>query len=285
MKLARFRTGAGAGWGLVDEQAGVLVEAPDVWCAFGGEQMVQVLTRLGAVALRERFDDAALQRQPLGSLELLPPVAAPGRILCVGLNYRAHVEEVGRELPAHPSVFLRAADTLVGHGGEVPRPAVSECLDFEGELALIIGTGGSRIATDRAMDHVAGYTCFNDISVRDWQKHSVTAGKNFERTAPCGPWLATADSIGEPGALEVTTWLNGREVQRARVDTMVYSLGALVAYLSTIAPLRCGDIIASGTPAGVGSGRKPPLWMRPGDRIEVEIHGIGRLANNIVQGD
>lgn len=286
MKLARFdsRTGDGPGWGMVDKQAGVVVEAPHGQWVRSGEQMVQALVRMGPIALRERFDDAKLLRRPIGLLQLLPPVASPNRILCVGLNYRAHVEEVGRELPAHPSVFLRAADTLVGHNEEVPRPAVSECLDFEGELALVIGTGGSRIEARQAMSHVAGYTCFNDISVRDWQKHSVTAGKNFERTGPCGPWLSTADGIEEPNLLEVVTRLNGREVQRARVGTMVYSLATLVAYLSTIAPLRCGDIIATGTPAGVGSGRKPPLWMQPGDCVEVEIPGIGTLANTIVQG-
>jgi 2-keto-4-pentenoate hydratase/2-oxohepta-3-ene-1,7-dioic acid hydratase in catechol pathway len=192
------------------------------------------------------------------------------------------VDEVHRELPTHPSVFLRAPDTLRGHGETVPRPVVSECLDFEGELALVIGRTGSRIEAARAMEHVAGYTCFNDISVRDWQKHSVTAGKNFADTAPCGPWLATAESVPDPEAMEVLTRLNGREVQRGRVDSMVYKLAQLVSYLSCIAPLRCGDIIATGTPAGVGSGRTPPLWMRPGDCVEVDITGIGVLRNAIV---
>lgn len=280
MKLARFHAAGRDGWGLVKEDRERLIEAPAA-LRDGGEEMVQVLDRLGTAGLAQYFADPALPRLPLAAVALLPPVARPGRILCVGLNYRAHIEEVGREMPLHPSVFLRAADTLLGHGGQVPRPRVSECLDFEGELAMVIGRGGAHIAESAAMDHVAGYTCFNDISVRDWQKHSVTAGKNFPSTAPCGPWLVTADAVDDPGRMEVTTRLNGQEVQRARVDTMVYPLAALIAYLSTIAPLRCGDIIATGTPAGVGSGRKPPLWMRSGDGIEVEITGIGTLANTV----
>lgn len=281
MKLARLRTGGRDSWGLVSHDGQTLVEAPEALRS-SGEEMVEVLTRLGAEELGRLFGHRPTAGVfPLGAVTLLPPVARPGRILCVGLNYRAHVDEVGREMPVHPSVFLRAADTLLGHGGEVPMPAVSECLDFEGELALVIGQGGTRIAEADALAHIAGYTCFNDVSVRDWQKHSVTAGKNFPSTAPCGPWLLTADAVGDPAHLELRTRLNGQEVQRDRVGSMVYPLATLISYLSNIAPLRCGDIIATGTPAGVGSGRTPKLWMRPGDVVEVEIDGIGVLSNTV----
>lgn len=277
MKLARFRTEDRTSWGLVLEEKGVLVEAP---AALRSSEMIRVLTESGS-ELAQYFSAPPLRQLPLEQLTLLPPVALPGRILCVGLNYRAHVEEVGREMPRHPSIFLRAGDTLLGHNGEVPMPEVSECLDYEGELALVIGRGGSRIAQTEALTHIAGYTCFNDISVRDWQKQSVTAGKNFPGTAPCGPWLTTADAVGNAETLVISTRLNGREVQRDQVSNMTYTLPALIAYLSTIAPLKCGDIIATGTPAGVGSGRTPPVWMRPGDRVEVTISKVGTLTNTV----
>jgi len=280
MKLARFRIDDRPSWGLVLEDERALLEAPP---QLRDREMVHVLAELGG-ELARHFGGPGLRRLPLANLELLPPVALPARILCVGLNYRAHVEEVGRAMPSHPSIFLRAADTLLGHNGPVPMPAVSECLDYEGELALVIGRGGARIPRAEALAHVAGYTCFNDISVRDWQKQSVTAGKNFPGTAPCGPWLASADAIGNPEDLVITTRLNGREMQRDQVSNMTYGLPDLIAYLSTIAPLKCGDIIATGTPAGVGSGRKPQVWMRPGDRVEVEISKVGVLANTVAAG-
>jgi 2-keto-4-pentenoate hydratase/2-oxohepta-3-ene-1,7-dioic acid hydratase in catechol pathway len=277
MKLAAFRHAGRDTWGSVE--ADRIVEAPAGLCA-------QVSGVADALALSPaelaRHFVAGLPRLRLCSVQLLPPVANPGRILCVGLNYRAHIEEVAREMPKHPTVFLRANDTLLGHGGDIVRPAVSSQLDFEGELAMVIGRGGHHIRAEDAMAHVAGYTCFNDVSVRDFQKHSVTAGKNFPATAPCGPWIVTADEVLDPTAMTVTTRLNGQQMQHARVDTLVYPLAELIAYLSSIAPLRRGDIIATGTPAGVGSGRKPPLWMKPGDRIEVEIEGVGTLANTVV---
>lgn len=277
MKLAAFRLegreswGAVQGGGIVEAPAGLRAQAPDIATALA----------LAPALLAESFR-AALPPIAPSAVQWLPPISRPGRILCVGLNYRAHVEEVGREMPRHPSVFLRASDTLVGHGAQIVRPTLSEQLDFEGELALVIGRGGYRLREADALAAVGGYTCFNDVSVRDFQKHSVTAGKNFPTTGPCGPWVVTADEIADPGALTVQTRLNGRVMQQAAVHTLVYSLAHLVSYLSSLAPLRAGDIIATGTPAGVGSGRKPPLWMQPGDEIEVEICGIGTLANTVV---
>lgn len=278
MKLASFIVEGEAAWGVV-EATGIV----DGRRLFGGRfaTLREALTGTEPSDLREAASRLApsLQRN---ALRWLPPIPQPDKILCVGLNYRAHVEEVGRALPQEPSVFVRLAATLLADGEAIVRPRVSEQLDYEGELAVVIGRAGRHIAVDRAMDHVAGYTLFNDVSVRDWQKHSVTAGKNFDATAPCGPWIVTADDIPDPARLVLGTRLNGRTVQHAAVDTMTYTVPALIAYLSTLLTLVPGDIIATGTPAGVGSGRRPPLWMQAGDRIEVEMPGIGVLVNPVV---
>lgn len=215
------------------------------------------------------------------SVRLLPPIPDPAKILCVGLNYRAHAEEAGRTVPPYPSSFVRLPNTLIGDGAGIPLPRVSDALDFEGELAVIIGRPGRHIAEADALRHIAGYSCFNDASVRDYQKHAVSAGKNFFGTAPFGPCLVTADEIPDPQALHLTTRLNGQRMQSASTSSMMYSIAALIHYFSTITPLEPGDVIATGTPAGVGLGRTPHVWMRHGDVIEVEIPGIGLLRNHV----
>jgi 2-keto-4-pentenoate hydratase/2-oxohepta-3-ene-1,7-dioic acid hydratase in catechol pathway len=228
---------------------------------------------------------AALNAKPdhrLADVRLLPVIPDPAKIICAGINYRAHAAEAGRDLPKQPSVFARFADTLVGHDGEMIRPKISEQFDFEGELALVIGRGGRHIAAKDALEHVAGYTCFVDGSVRDYQKYSVTSGKNFPATGPLGPWMVTADEIPDPGRLLLTTRLNGREVQRSGTDLLIYSIPAIIAFVSDFTPLTPGDIIATGTPEGVGQRRNPPLWMRPGDVLEVEISNIGILRTRVV---
>jgi 2-keto-4-pentenoate hydratase/2-oxohepta-3-ene-1,7-dioic acid hydratase in catechol pathway len=179
-------------------------------------------------------------------------------------------------------MFIRFADTLVGHGGELIRPKVSDNFDFEGELALVIGKGGRHIAPDRALEHVAGYTCFVDGSVRDYQKFSVTSGKNFPGTGPLGPWLVTTDEIPDPGRLTLMTRLNGKEVQRSPTDLLIYSIPQIIAFCSDFTALSPGDVISTGTPEGVGHSRKPPLWMKAGDALEVEITGIGVLRADVV---
>jgi 2-keto-4-pentenoate hydratase/2-oxohepta-3-ene-1,7-dioic acid hydratase in catechol pathway len=161
---------------------------------------------------------------------------------------------------------------------------VSDNFDFEGELGVVIGTRGRLISQADALDHVGGYTCFNDGSVRDWQKHSVTSGKNFEASGACGPWIVTADEIPDPRTLTLVTRLNGQEVQRSGLDLLIHSIPRIIEYISTMTTLEPGDIIATGTPAGVGSRRTPPLWMKPGDTIEVEISSVGVLKNPITQG-
>ena len=233
----------------------------------------------------DRMRDIAQRAAPdrkLSAVKFLPVIPRPGKILCAGINYRSHAAEMARELPKQPSMFIRFADTLVGHGGELIRPLVSDHFDFEGELALVIGKGGRHIAAEHALEHVAGYTCFVDGSVRDYQKFSVTSGKNFPGTGPLGPWLVTRDEISDPGRLTLTTRLNGKEVQHATTDLLIYSIPQIIAFCSDFTALAPGDVISTGTPEGVGHGRKPPLWMKAGDTLEVEITGIGVLRAQVV---
>ncbi len=228
---------------------------------------------------------AAAGKQPdrtLSAITFLPVIPDPEKIICVGINYKSHGEETGRDTMSNPQIFLRLANTLVGHDGAMVRPKVSTHFDFEGELAVIIGRGGRHIAERDALAHVAGYSCFVDGSVRDYQKHSVTAGKNFIGTGPLGPWMVTADEIPDPTRLTLMTRLNGREMQRSGTDMLIYSIRRIIAYASEITPLAPGDVIATGTPAGVGHRRNPPLWMKAGDVLEVEITGIGTLRSRIV---
>jgi 2-keto-4-pentenoate hydratase/2-oxohepta-3-ene-1,7-dioic acid hydratase in catechol pathway len=219
----------------------------------------------------------------IASVEMLPPIPHPAKIICVGLNYKSHAAESGNELPQNPSLFLRSVDTLVGSGQPLVKPAVSDQFDYEGELAVVIGLGGRHIPAGAALRHVAGYSCFNDGSVRDFQKHSVTAGKNFPGTGGFGPALATADEIADPQDLNIGTRLNCNEVQSSNTRQMIYSVAEIVAYISRFTELRPGDVIATGTPEGVGSRREPPLWMKAGDWVEVEIAGIGTLSNPIAE--
>ena len=239
------------------------------------------LTPEGLDAIRQAIKGAIPDRT-LAQVRLLPAIPDPEKIFCAGINYRSHAAETGRELPKQPSMFLRLANTLVGHEGEMIRPKVSDNFDFEGELAVVIGRPGRHIPEARALDHVAGYTCFVDGSVRDFQKHSVTAGKNFPGSGPLGPWIVTTDEIPDPSRLVLTTRLNGKEVQRSGTDLLIYSIPTIIAFVSDITPLAPGDIIATGTPEGVGHRRSPPLWMKAGDVLEVEISGIGVLRTRIV---
>ena len=232
-------------------------------------------------AMRKAVQDVEPDRR-LGEIKFLPVIPRPGKILCAGINYRSHAAETGRELPKQPSMFVRFADTLVGHGGDMVRPNVSDHFDYEGELAVVIGKAGRHIKPEQALDHVAGYTCFVDGSVRDYQKFSVTSGKNFPSTGPLGPWLVTTEDIPDPSRLTLTTRLNGAQVQHSPTDQLIYSIPHIIAFCSDFTALAPGDIIATGTPEGVGHHKKPPLWMKPGDALEVEISGIGTLRAHIV---
>ncbi len=231
--------------------------------------------RLGDVG--ERLDPAAVR--------FLPVVPAPQAIWCLALNYRMHIEEGSWETPEHPAVFLRAAAGLCGHEQPMVQPAVSDRLDYEGELAVVIGTRARHVPESGAWEVIAGYSCFNDGSVRDWQRHTrqITPGKNFPATGGFGPWLTTRDEVADIEAAELTTTLNGRVVQRARIAEMLFGIPELVSYLSTMTELLPGDVIVTGTPGGVGARQEPPVFLQDGDSIEVAVEGVGRLRNPVVR--
>lgn len=221
---------------------------------------------------------------PLGDVSLLPPIPHPSKIFCVGVNYETHRLETGRDKLGYPIIFLRVADSQVGHDAPMVKPRVSEKFDYEGEIALVIGKAGRDIPAESAYDHVFGYSCYNDGSVRDWQFHTSQwgPGKNFAATGAFGPWLVTPDELGPIEKLKLETRLNGETLQSAYVDQMIFSIPEQIAYLSTIVPLRAGDVIVTGTPGGVGVKREPQIFMKPGDVCEVEVSGIGILSNPIV---
>lgn len=221
----------------------------------------------------------------LDAVELLPPLPNPPKIVCVGLNYADHSAESGFQVPSYPTIFARFASSLVGHGAPIIRPRISEQLDYEGEVVAVIGRGGRHIPKADALDHVLGYSIFNDASVRDYQTRAPqwTIGKNFDGTGAFGPVLVTADEL-PPGAhgLRISTRLNGQVVQDASTDDLIFDVATLVSTLSEAITWEPGDVIVTGTPAGVGLARKPPLWMKPGDVCEVEVEGIGVLRNPII---
>lgn len=244
------------------------------------------LKTLIASGLLERVASEAFVLEatlPMEQLTLLPVIPNPGKIVCLGLNYHDHVQETGRTVTESPALFLRVAESQVAHGQAIVRPRESTSLDYEGEIALVIGRPGRRIAEADAWDHVAGYSCYNDGSVRDWQRASSqwTAGKNFWRTGGFGPWLVTSDEIRPGQQLTLVTRLNGVEVQRATSDMLIHSIPRQIAFISTVFPLEAGDVIVTGTPGGIGSKRVPPLFMKPGDVVEVEVDAVGTLRNTI----
>lgn len=213
------------------------------------------------------------------------PLARPGNVYCLGLNYAEHAKEGGHEVPSYPALFIRTRESLIAAGEPILRPTQSERLDYEAELMIVIGKGGRRISEDTALDHVFGYTIFNDVSVRDYQRKSTqwTPGKNFDRTGPIGPVVVTADALPKGAVgLRISTRLNGQTLQDDNTHNMIFPVAAAIAAISEFATLKPGDLIATGTPQGVGHARKPPLWMKPGDTVEIEIEQIGILANKIV---
>ncbi len=270
MRLMSFQADGTPSWGVVDgdEVIDLTSLAPSLCAALGHLPGLQ-----GATG----------PRHPLSEVTFLPPIPDPDKIICVGLNYLTHILEGGRPRPEQPTIFTRWPNSQTGHLQPIIRPRVSETLDFEGELAVIIGTRARHVAEADAQRAIAGYSCYNDGSVREWQRHSSQfgPGKNFPRTGGFGPYLVTPDEAGDVTRASLVTRLNGMEVQRATIDDLVFTIPHLIAYCSTFTELVPGDVIITGTTGGVGAYRNPPLWMKPGDIVEVEISGVGTLRNSV----
>ena len=280
MRIIHFETGSvrgiaaddGSGWhGLTERESGFPGFLPD-------------LIMQGADLLRTGRDLLRMHAIDLNAVRILPPVPKPPKIICVGLNYDDHLEESGLKKPVYPEIFARFATSLIAHGEPIRQPPESSTLDYEAELAVVIGRRGRRISRDRALDHVAGYSLFNDATIRDFQLRTPqwTMGKNFDGTGAFGPWLVTPDAL-PPGAhgLRIQGRLNGRVMQDTSTDRLIFNVPTLIELISVAISLEPGDVIITGTPGGVGAARKPPVFMQPGDVFEVEIEGMGVLSNPV----
>ena len=255
----------------------------------GSEKRYSTLKEaLNADALDELATKASenAPRISLSEVTLLPPITNPEKILCVGLNYKAHQEETGRGGEDNPTIFVRFAAAQVGHRGRMVRPIESKTLDYEGEIALVIGKRGRRIKKEDFLLHVFGFSCYNDGSVREFQRHTsqFTPGKNFMATGGFGPWVMTVDEVGDLHEMTLQTRLNGQLMQHAKSSDLVFGFAELVAYCSTFAELAPGDVIVTGTPGGVGAARQPPVFMDEGDVVAVSVDPIGTLEHTIVVG-
>lgn len=276
-----------------------LRQQTETWGAVRGDEVVDLGKVLGGTladfigsakfAEREQIAAAHKPDLKLSEVAFLPVIPRPEKIVCAVRNYLDHHNEavafgMKREITEFPPIFLRVWRSQVAHNAPVIRPKVSDNLDWEGELAVVIGKGGRHISQADAWNHVAGYSIYNDVSVRDWQRHAqqIASGKNFVGTGPFGPWLVTPDEIGDPANLKLATRVNGTVMQSSNTSMLIFPIPRLIEYCSTIFDLVPGDVIATGTPAGVGFTRKPPIFLKPGDVVEVEIEKIGVLRNPVV---
>ncbi|GLS17338.1 5-oxopent-3-ene-1,2,5-tricarboxylate decarboxylase [Labrys miyagiensis] len=282
MRFAAYKSPGGAGLA-IELPSGELRGLTETDAAFPGH-LAQLLTADGgALQAAGKRLEAGRSIDPK-AVEWLPPLPTPGKIICVGLNYVDHSLESGFTPPTYPTIFARFNTSLIGHGAAIRRPTVSIQLDYEGEMVAVIGKAGRHIPEARALDHVAGYSVFNDASIRDFQTRAPqwTVGKNFDGTGSFGPVFVTADELPAGGkGLHIQTRLNGQVVQDASTDDMIFSIASLISILSEAITLLPGDIIVSGTPSGVGMARKPQLFMKHGDVCEVELEGVGILSNHI----
>jgi 2-keto-4-pentenoate hydratase/2-oxohepta-3-ene-1,7-dioic acid hydratase in catechol pathway len=278
MRLASFQNSKVASYGVVTDK-GIVDLGARIGNKYADLKSLIAQNALGEVKRHLKnppdFEDS--------EVDWLPVIPNPGKIVCVGLNYEEHRAETGRDKTENPALFLRVAESQVGHRQPMPRPRESIQLDFEAEIALVIGKPGRRISQKDSWDHIAGYSCYNDGSVRDWQRHTVqwTAGKNFAATGAFGPWMVTADEIPPETVMTLSCRLNGERMQHADTQMMIFKFPKLIEYISAFTPLAAGDVIVTGTPGGVGSRRTPPVWMKPGDTVEIEIDKVGTLVNTI----
>lgn len=275
MRLVSFETGGRQTYGLVRDA--LIHEATAAFRAtYADLRSVLTAGKAGAIETETNGIDPA-------GVTLLSPVPNPDKIICIGLNYANHIKETGRDKPQYPSIFTRYPSSVLGSGVPLLKPVCSDEFDYEGELAVIIGKAGRNIPAAAAKDHILGYSCFNDGSIRDFQRHTTQfwSGKSFDDSGSMGPWIVTADELPNPEDQHLRTILNGQEVQSTPISDLAFSIGEIIEYVSKVTRLLPGDIIATGTPGGVGRFRTPPLYMFEGDRIEVEITGIGTLSNPI----
>jgi 2-keto-4-pentenoate hydratase/2-oxohepta-3-ene-1,7-dioic acid hydratase in catechol pathway len=234
--------------------------------------------------VRDYSSQPGSAKLPLSSVRLRAPIPQPRKLICVGLNYRDHAEETGAEIPDVPTIFNKFATAVIGPGDPIILPTVSKSPDYEAEFAFVIGKGGRRISSDSWRDHVIGYTIVNDVSARDYQRATTQwlMGKTFDTFAPLGPWIVTADEINDPHALDVSMTINGEVLQSSNTSNLIFKIPELISYLSSVFTLQPGDIVSTGTPAGVGAARKPPRFLRPGDECVVKVSGIGELRNPVI---
>lgn len=278
MRLVSYRIGDSPSFGL-------LVEDGIISAAAMGTPHSSLRVALASGALPELASLSGTRSADLGlaDVQLAPVIPDPGKILCAGVNYRAHREEAGRDEAAKPTIFIRFADSQLASGEVAVRPRGVTKFDYEGEVAAVIGVGGRDIPRETALAHVAGYACYNDFSAREWQRHSTqwTAGKNFPGTGAFGPYLCTADEAPDVETMQLTTRVNGDIRQQASLADLLFDIPALIAYISSFTPLSPGDVIVTGTPGGVGLFRDPPTFLEDGDVVEVEATGLGVLVNRV----
>lgn len=281
MKLVTFEAGGKQSYGVVEGDQ--IVDASKIHGG-GISDLKHLFASANGIPAIPPAELTNAPRHRLDDVILKPVIPNPDKIICVGLNYEMHRKETGRDKSEYPVLFTRFANSQIGHGEPMVRPRQSDMLDYEGELAVIIGKAGRHIDEANALSHIAGYACYNDGSVRDWQRHThqFTPGKNFPSTGGFGPWMVTADAIADPSAMELTTRLNGEVMQSATTDMMIFSIQHQISYCSQFTELVPGDVIVTGTPGGVGAKRDPQVFMKPGDVVEVEISGIGILSNPVV---
>ena len=283
MKLVSYRSADAILYGVVNENidAAIPVEGHMI----ERYPSIRALVAADAIGELRSWVDGRKPTLALDDLDYFPPLWNANKIICIGVNYpKRHPVEGDIPPPKYISVFNKFDGSVVGHKKPLVQPPVpmSESMDYEGELVLVIGRGGRFIPKERALDHIAGYTIMNDGSVREWQKHSVSAGKNFASISACGPWMVTADEIIDPFSMRLSTRLNGKEVQSTMVGNMIFDIATLIHYLSGFLNLLPGDIISTGSPEGSGASRRPPRFLVPGDELEIEWSGIGILKNHVI---